>query len=144
MKSSREAMSLYKFERFFFLKEELWYCICNPGVAEKYVSVVKDTVVRCAVRTAGGWRLRAGRIKVQPWAPCFLLFGPWCLWMKYKIPKCNTLCNSDVSMCVFLVQLYMWRQNLDKYYCYVDTCTHGNISIYAFSRLFYPKRQEED
>ena len=47
-------------------REELWHCMRESGVAEKYVSVVKDmyedcaTAVRCAVGTTEDFKVRVG------------------------------------------------------------------------------------
>ena len=48
------------------LREELWFCTRESGVAEKYVSLVLDiydssmTVVRCTVGVMDGFQLEVG------------------------------------------------------------------------------------
>ena len=47
-------------------KEEVWYCMRKPGLAEKYVRIVQDmyddsiTAVRCAVGVTEGFEVKVG------------------------------------------------------------------------------------
>ena len=55
--------------------EEVWYCMRNSGVAEKYVRIVQDmydasTVVRCAVGVTERFDVKVGLHQGSALSPC--------------------------------------------------------------------------
>ena len=57
-------------------REEVWYCMINFGLAEKYVKLVQDmyddstTAVRCAVGVTEGFEVKVGLHQGSALSPC--------------------------------------------------------------------------
>ena len=57
-------------------REEVWYCMRNSGLAEKYVRIVQDmyddsiTAVRCAVGVKEGFEVKVGLHQGSALSPC--------------------------------------------------------------------------
>ena len=84
-------------------REEVWYCMRNSGLAEKYVKIVQDmydsstTAVMCAVGVTEGFEVNVGLHQGSALSPCLFAMvvdeireeAPWTMMFADYIVICS-------------------------------------------------------